>query len=720
MEQKIRVTPIKFGYWKQQMLKRPNLERVQRRPARWIVRASTRALGEFSMLNQNVFTPPRLAVAFAKVHANHGMAGVDGVTVDDFAQRAPWALDQLADELARDRYQAQPLRRMELCLPGKAPRVLAVPAVRDRVVQTAVAQHLSPISESLFHEASHGYRPARSIYTALHEVNTLLASGKAWVLDADIRQFFASIPHRSLLSVVGKWLPDPAMLSLIEHWLAVGATTPGIGIAQGSPLSPLLANIYLHGFDQRITREGIAHVRYADDFVALLPDKDAAQRAQALAGQALTELGLELHPDKTRVVHHAEGFRFLGAAFGKIAYQAPATTRLSRQKAPVSNDAPAAHVLPNAPAKLPATEPLIAAPPPAAPMIIPSHESRAGALRSLYLVEQGTLTRQDGERFIVVRGANEVGSFHASNVDVLLAFGNAAITLPAMRLALSHGIPIVLADLNGRFTGIVDNHDDRSVALHAAQFRVAADAQATLELARAIVLGKLDNAITLLHDPAMRHCTGVAQHAQAMRRMRALARSANTLEALRGCEGFAAKSFYAALKEIMGPAWGFDGRNRRPPRDPVNAMLSFGYALLSHNVYALAKAQGLNAHVGYLHPARPAHPALISDLMEEFRAPVVDRLVLTLVTEGRMRPDDFTQSAESGCLLNPPARRRFIAAFEDVMGGRSSTKPGAPVDGYRAVIQAQMRHLVEFFRLKTNSYEPHRYVRQDQAANSEA
>ncbi len=665
------------------------------------------------MLNQNVFTPPRLAVAFAKVHANHGMAGVDGVTVDDFAQRALWALDQLADEIARDRYQAGPLRRMELCLPGKSPRVLAVPTVRDRVVQTAVALHLSPISETRFHEASHGYRPARSIYTALSEVNTLLASGKAWVLDADIRQFFASIPHRSLLSVVGAWLPNPAVLPLIAHWLAVGATTPGIDIAQGSPLSPLLANIYLHDFDERLTRAGIAHVRYADDFIALLPDEDAAQRAQALAGQALTELGLELHPGKTRVVHHDEGFRFLGAAFGNIAGSAPVSKPIARPQTPrpitaLKSAAPAASAViepDNTPLPAEATPP------------VPSHEPQAGALRSLYLVEQGTLTRQDGERFIVMRGANEIGYFHASNVDVLLAFGNAAITLPAMRLALSHGIPIVLADLNGRFTGIVDNHDDKSVALHAAQFRVAADAQAALELARVIVLGKLDNAITLLHDPAMRHCTGVAQHAQAMRKMRALARSANTLESLRGCEGFAAKSFYAALKEVTGPAWGFDGRNRRPPRDPVNAILSFGYALLSHNVYALAKAQGLNAHVGYLHPARPGHPALISDLMEEFRAPVVDRLVLTLVTEGRMRPDDFTQSADSGCLLNPPARRRFIAAFEDVMGGRGNSKPGAPADGYRAVIHAQMRHLVEFFRSKTNSYEPHRYARQDKAVN---
>lgn len=141
--------------------------------------------------------------------------------------------------------------------------------------------------------------------------------------------------------------------------------------------------------------------------------------------------------------------------------------------------------------------------------------------------------------------------------------------------------------------------------------------------------------------------------------MRVLARSTNTLEALRGCEGFAAKSFCAALKEIVGPAWGFDGRNRRPPRDPVNAMLSFGYALLSHNVFALAKAQGLNTHVGYLHPARPGHPALVSDLIEEFRAPVVGRLILTLITEGRLRPDDFSSSTENGCLLNPPASRRL-------------------------------------------------------------
>lgn len=233
------------------------------------------------MLDQNVFTPPRLAVAFAKVRANHGMAGVDGVTVDHFAQRAPWELDHLADDVARNRCQARPLRHVALCLPGKTPRWLAVPTVRDRVLQTAVAQRLSRVSETKFHDASHGYRPARSIHTALADVDTLLASGKRWVLDADIRHFFDSITHRQLLPMLNAWLPDPAMHGLIAHWLAVGAAAPGIGIAQGSPLSPLLANIYLHGFDQRMSSEGIAHVRYADDFVALLPDEESAKRASA-------------------------------------------------------------------------------------------------------------------------------------------------------------------------------------------------------------------------------------------------------------------------------------------------------------------------------------------------------------------------------------------------------------------------------------------------------
>ena len=663
------------------------------------------------MLNQNVFTPPRLAVAFAKVRANHGMAGVDGVTVEHFAQRAPWELDHLADDVARDRYQARPLRRMELCLPGKTPRVLAVPTVRDRVLQTAVAQRLSPVSEALFHDASHGYRPVRSIYTALADVDTLLASGKTWVLDADIRQFFDSIPHRPLLAVLGAWLSEPATLSLIEHWLGVGALARGLGIAQGSPLSPLLANIYLHAFDARMVNEGIAHVRYADDFVALLPDEGAARRTQALAGQALAELGLELHPGKTRVVHHSEGFRFLGVDFGKIANRADVMAPATLAK---SAAAPHANTALPAPAALdtpPVNKPGVVAPQTVTPAPIPSHEAHAGALRSLYLIEQGTLTRQDGERFIVMRGANEVGAFHASSVDVLLAFGNAAITVPAMRLALAHGIPIVLANLNGSFAGIIDNHDDKSVALHAAQFRIAGDPLATLELARAFVVGKLDNAITLLHRPWESSCSGVAQHAQAMRKMRVLARSTATLEALRGCEGFAAKSFYAALKEIAGPAWGFDGRNRRPPRDPVNAMLSFGYALLSHNVFALAKAQGLNTHVGYLHPARPGHPALISDMIEEFRAPVVDRLVLTLIAEGRVRPNDFSDSAETGCLLNQPARRRYIAAFEDVMGGRGNGRFGAQAGGYRAAIHAQARRLAEYLRGKTNAYEPFRYAR---------
>lgn len=635
-------------------------------------------------MNQTIASlhPAALHAAFWRVRANRGAPGADGQSIDQFGAQLAAETALLAGELASGSYVPGPLATCTLTKSGKKTRLIKIPTVRDRVVQTAVAARMGPMAEARFSSASHGYRPGRSVITALDQVDLLLNEGREWVLDADIAGFFDAIPHRKMLATIDEWVADESMLPLVYQAIAHGAAAPGRGIAQGSPLSPLLSNIFLHQLDDAFRTHDIAHVRYADDFVVLARSESEAYQAHALAGATLAAMGLELHPDKTRVARVRDGLRFLGADIKPDAERAgqarvyfpgwatPAEIAGADEASVCESTAPASGEVEDA-------RPV----------------EGSGALRTLYLVQPGVALTRDGGRFVVRKGDHEVASQPAHAVDLVIAFGSAVVTSRAMQLALEHRIPVVLLEANGAFCGMVDSHDHGSVPMQAAQFRVLGDRDTTLAVARAIVVAKIGNGATMIKRHGERHAnTTVAGHLNTMRQLREQARHVATLEALRGCEGLAARSLFAAMRELLGPLWQFNERNRRPPKDPINAMLSFGYSLVCNNVFALIKGCGLNPQVGTLHDLRPGHAALASDMMEPFRAPVVESLVLHLASSGRMLLSDFSSGPEGESLMTPEARKRFITAFEEKMGGNAS-HPGGYRDAMRTQIQSYAAHL---------------------------
>jgi RNA-directed DNA polymerase len=268
--------------------------------------------------------------AWVDVATNRGAPGVDGVTItsieDGGAESVRTFLDGLAGQLQAGTYRPRPLRRVRIPKPGRPgeSRPLGIPTIADRVVMTAVKIVLEPIFEADFRPVSYGFRPKRSAHQALEAVRQAANQGRPWVLDADIKACFDNIDHDALMGLVERRVIDRRVLKLLRGWLRAGVFEGGVvsaveaGTPQGSPVSPLLANIALHVLDEAWAGAGAQTgvlARYADDFVVLCPTEQRAVQARELAEATLAPLGLFLHPDKTRIVdlrQGAEGFEFLG------------------------------------------------------------------------------------------------------------------------------------------------------------------------------------------------------------------------------------------------------------------------------------------------------------------------------------------------------------------------------------------------------------------------
>ncbi len=662
---------------------------------------------------RKALTRSQLLAAWEKVRANQGCAGVDGVSVAAFALDVQARLDALRAAVLGGRYVAQPLLRLWLPRPGgKAPRGLAVPCVVDRVLQTALAMVMQPLFEAAFEDCSFAYRQGRGVRQAVERIGALQRQGYRWVVDGDIEAFFDQIPHAPLLAEVADVVGDRSVVWLVGHWLAAPVSDQGVvtvstlGVAQGSPISPMLANLYLDHLDEALLSEDLALVRFADDFVILTRTRAQAEAALELTEQTLEGLQLKLNDHKTRIVHLDAGLDFLGWSFVRSLAvprrrgEAPELSRssgsaVSKGLAPAASadDAAPADLAASSGAPAPAPGPTALAlafqeaqaeaqsggseeAPDAGPPSEPLPEPLADAdalQRTLYVVEPGCELSKESERLLLRKGEAVLLEVAIIHVDQVVLFGQHSITPAAMQLCLSHRVPVVLLTRLGRFLGRLEAPDVSHTALLVAQVNGLQDESFRLALAQQFVAAKLDHSALLLARYSRRHAppgeAGGRLHNTVLqlREDRRRVKAAGSLESLRGLEGQAARAYFEGLRSLLGADWGFSARLKQPPPDPVNAMLSLGYTLLYHSVAGLLQARGLNAYLGVFHSSGGAHFALASDVMEEFRSVVVDGLVLDWCLNRQIAPSDFKVHSE-GCSLSPEATRRFIHAYEDKLG----------------------------------------------------
>lgn len=265
--------------------------------------------------------PDALDQAWRKIKKQHTPWSVT-VSRDTLQQHLLAYTIACREDVLTGRYCPQPMRQFPMDKPGGGRRVISAQYLQDKLVQRALLLILEPEAEKIFHDDSYAYRPRRSVAMALTRVRERVRIGQSWLVDADIRSFFDSIPHKPLISVLKAFVKDGKTMELIEKWLAQGAHHTSLlrkrrGISQGAILSPLFCNLYLNRFDHQLTRKNIPFVRFADDFLLFADKQEKAEEALDFATKELEKLGLSIHPEKTQIIRSHPDVSFLGEKLPK-------------------------------------------------------------------------------------------------------------------------------------------------------------------------------------------------------------------------------------------------------------------------------------------------------------------------------------------------------------------------------------------------------------------
>lgn len=292
-------------------------------------------------------------------------------------------------------------------------------------------------------------------------------------------------------------------------------------------------------------------------------------------------------------------------------------------------------------------------------------------MSAIYITEQGAQLGIDYRRLEVRKDKEVLAEFPLGHIDRVVILGNVGVTTPALKRLMQEGIDLVFLSLDGQYYGRVTGEATPHVALRRAQYRWQGDDAFTLALAQRVVAGKIRNQRVLLQRQQRAGHMELLGVLGDLEDYEARAGRTQTLNALLGVEGSATARYFSGYRLLFESVWQFTERNRRPPRDPINVLLSFGYTLLARAAESAVRAVGLDPYVGFLHKDVYNRPSLALDLSEEFR-PVIEGLILHVCHHGLIHPEDFQPGDEAAgertLVLERDAVKRFVTAYEERLG----------------------------------------------------
>lgn len=553
--------------------------------------------------------------------------------------------DAISRALASGTVDPAHLRPVPVVKPDGGVRELLIPSFFDRVAQRALLQAIEPPLDALFADCSFGFRRGRGREQARERLLMLFRQGYVWVGETDIRKFFDEVAwwriETRLRCLFGTEPLVPQLLRWIEAPRSDGAARTQ-GLPQGASLSPLLSNLMLDHLDHAVLAAGHQLVRFADDLVVLGRTQAEVEAGLALVAGVLADAGLALKLDKTRSVRFDKGFRFLGYQFvGDLAVAATAKTQQSSSLDPALAEA--------------------LSPPPEAAVDECALAAGGEEPGTLLIVNEprSTLSLRGGQLSLRVAEGEETRHAFGS-LSAILMLARAQLSTEVVKAALRAGVPIHFLSDSGAWVGsTAGDPDAETLTLWQQQRERCAEPTFALAAARELVAARIASMVTLLA-----HRRAAQTVIDALRRLSEAVAYAASLDALRGIEGQATRKLFEAMAHLLPEGFSFESRNRRPPRDPVNALLSFGYTLLYQAAHAVLVAERLNPRIGVYHQPRGTHAALASDCIEPFRF-LVERAVLSALNRRELKPDDFFVRGDGACLLTAGARRRFVLRLHE-------------------------------------------------------
>lgn len=655
-----------------------------------------------------MFHSEHLFAAWHLVQHRSKAAGVDGITVDLFAPIAGEQIQQLQRQLQREIYSANPAKGFYLGKKSGGHRLIGIPTVRDRIVQRFLLQTIYPRLERIFSESTFAYRPGLSIYGAVERVMEAYRHHPAWVVKADIQQFFDNLNWTLLLNQLEQLKLKPVAIQLIEQQLKSGVVVSGRfcrtnqGVLQGGVLSGALANLYLSEFDRNCLDAGIYLTRYGDDCVAVCSSWIQANRTLEIIGEWLEDIYLNLHPEKTRIVAPEDEFTFLGHRFCAGVVQAP---EYKKAEQPVNSVAGREKTRGGGGGR-PKVCSIVKSPKQATKSS--TDEYWREGMTTLYVTDQGAYLRVKHQQFQVFHQDELRCSVPLNRVSHVVLFGSCNVSHGAVSLALQRRIPILYLSSNGRYFGRLETSGQARIDYLTQQVMKSHDSDFIRKQAKSIILGKLHNSRIMLQRLNRRRKTDVATKAiKELAEIIQTVPEAESVESMLGYEGLGATLYFQAFATLLKRPFEFEKRTRRPPTDPINSLLSLGYTMLFENVHAMVEGVGLHTHFGNLHKPQSKRPSLVCDLVEEFRALVVDSLVAYLINSNIFTSEDFTPpDARGGVYLHPDALKRFLKHWEEKL----QTEVVHPHTGhkvsYRRCLELQVWEYVSCLMGECEVYRP--------------
>jgi len=537
--------------------------------------------------------------------------------------------DKLIEQIKTEAYTPSPNTAFKIKKKNGAERMVEQVQLKDLIIQQYLLKTIGDEFERIFEPESIGFRKGVSRQKTVELVQAALNAGYQYVIESDIEDFFSSVDLKILAGLLDLYLPQADMVikTMLNRIIRNGYVLNGElkervkGVAQGSPLSPILSNLYLDSFDERIKTWSVRLIRYADDFIILARTREEAEEILSRTESCLSEIGLSINKEKTGIKNIKEGFRFLG-----IKFEGP--------EAAVEADDP--------------MKPL---------------------KKPLYITEPFLFLSLNADAIDICRDKKILESIPLRRISEIIVMEKAVFSTALLKRCTDAGIPFTMTLNSGYYITTVKPDSKRyfDVAYAHARAYAALTETEVLSIAKEFAAGKLQNYIPIFRQRYVQNQNlFIGQIEETVKNIYAAA----DIHQVRGYEGSMAKKIYEQYNAIIeNPAFHIKKRDRKKP-DPINALLNFGYYLLFTRINATLRAVGLNPYLGFLHNPEDNYESLVCDIEELFRARI-DRFIISLLNLNSITEKDFTQT-ERECRLGKDAVRKFLNGLERELERKNS------------------------------------------------